>query len=59
MGIFDLKLDEGGIPHWLEVNPQGQFLFVQGITGLDLCTAFAQFLLDEAASGRRLRRARH
>ncbi len=59
MGIFDLKLDETGTPHWLEVNPQGQFLFLQGITGLDLRAAFAHFLLDEARIGRRLRHGPH
>ena len=36
----------GGSP--LEVNPQGQFLFVAGITGLDLKAAFVDYLVDEA-----------
>lgn len=28
MGIFDLKLPTTGEPVWLELNPQGQFLFL-------------------------------
>ena len=35
MGVFELKLDEHGEPVWLELNPQGQFLFVHGLTGVD------------------------
>ena len=43
------KLDlSSGRPVWLELNPQGQFLFVQGLTGLDLTAGFADFLYDEA-----------
>jgi hypothetical protein len=30
MGIFDMKLDPHDEPWWLEVNPQGQFLFLEG-----------------------------
>jgi glutathione synthase/RimK-type ligase-like ATP-grasp enzyme len=48
MGAFDLKLDQNGEPVWIEVNPQGQFLFVEGITGLDLTHPFAAFLRREA-----------
>jgi hypothetical protein len=55
MGIVDLKLTPEGEAVWLEVNPQGQFLFVEGISGLDLTAAFADFLYQEAgrASGSR------
>ncbi len=49
MGIFDLKLSPGGEPVWLEVNPQGQFLFLEGMCGLPLTAAFADFLISEAA----------
>ena len=48
MGIFDLKVGDKG-PVWLEVNPQGQFLFLEGITGVDLTTVFAEFLAESAA----------
>ena len=51
MGVVDLKLDPDGRPVWLELNPQGQFLFVQGLTGLDLTAGFADFLCEEALSG--------
>lgn len=49
MGIVDLKLDRDGSPVWLEINPQGQFLFVEGIAGIQLTTAFANFLHVEAS----------
>jgi glutathione synthase/RimK-type ligase-like ATP-grasp enzyme len=49
MGIIDMKVhDENGKVYFLEVNPQGQFLFLQAITGFDLGKEFAAFLLDLA-----------
>jgi glutathione synthase/RimK-type ligase-like ATP-grasp enzyme len=48
MGIFDLKRTNGNEHIWLEVNPQGQFLFVEGLSGTDLTTLFADFLYGEA-----------
>jgi hypothetical protein len=48
MGIFDLKLNPLGEPVWLELNPQGQFLFLEGMCGLPLTEAFASFLISEA-----------
>lgn len=48
MGIVDLKLTDDGEPVWLEVNPQGQFLFVEGLCGLPLIAAFSSFLDAEA-----------
>jgi hypothetical protein len=55
MGVFDLKFDEFNEPVWLEVNPQGQFLFVEALSGLQLVSAFCKFLYEEAkrANGRR------
>jgi glutathione synthase/RimK-type ligase-like ATP-grasp enzyme len=50
MGIFDLKLDRAGEPVFLEVNPQGQFLFVEGLCGLPLGDALATFLVEQATS---------
>jgi len=44
MGVVDLKIDEEGEPIWLEVNPQGQFLFVEGLCGAPLTALFARFL---------------
>lgn len=47
MGVFDLKLN-GTIPTWLEVNPQGQFLFSEALAGLPLNDAMSKFLCREA-----------
>jgi glutathione synthase/RimK-type ligase-like ATP-grasp enzyme len=44
MGIMDLMITDGGII-WLEINPQGQFLFAEGLSGLNLKRNFAEYLL--------------
>ena len=44
MGAVDMKISEEGEPVFLEINPQGQFLFVEGLTGMDLTTPFVDFL---------------
>lgn len=44
MGIFDLKIDRDGRPVFFEINPQGQFLFLEGISGYPLGDRFAEFL---------------
>jgi glutathione synthase/RimK-type ligase-like ATP-grasp enzyme len=44
MGIVDPKEDSSGEIVWLEVNPQGQFLFLEGLTGMPLTQYFADFL---------------
>jgi hypothetical protein len=57
MGIVDMKLGPEGTPFWLEVNPQGQFLFLEGMCGeMPLTRIFGEFLVREAerASMRRL-----
>ncbi|MGW6842561.1 ATP-grasp domain-containing protein [Streptomyces sp. NPDC054958] len=54
MGVVDLKLHDG-TPIWLEINPQGQFLFAEGLTGLPLRSAMADFLGNEANSAHRER----
>jgi glutathione synthase/RimK-type ligase-like ATP-grasp enzyme len=48
MGIFDLKFDKRDELVWLEVNPQGQFLFIEGLCGIPLAAAFSEFLYSEA-----------
>lgn len=48
MGIFDVKLIDDDEPVFLEVNPQGQFLFVEALCGLPLADTFADFLADQA-----------
>jgi hypothetical protein len=50
MGIFDLKLTDDDEPVWLELNPQGQFLFLEGLAEMPLSNAFADFLVAEAES---------
>jgi glutathione synthase/RimK-type ligase-like ATP-grasp enzyme len=44
MGIIDLKLRPDGEAVWLEVNPQGQFAFLDGLAGTNLMQRFAAFL---------------
>ncbi|MEU9125832.1 hypothetical protein AB0C96_39505 [Streptomyces sp. NPDC048506] len=46
MGIIDIKLTPSGEPVWLEVNPQGQFLFLEPILGEPLADHFVDFLLS-------------
>ena len=43
MGIVDLKLAATGEVVWLEVNPQGQFLFLEGLTGEPLTDHFVDY----------------
>jgi hypothetical protein len=50
MGVFDLKMTDAGEIFWLEVNPQGQFLFVQALSGMDLVGSFCDFVNDEMKS---------
>ncbi|MEU4497861.1 hypothetical protein AB0F96_31655 [Streptomyces sp. NPDC023998] len=55
MGIVDLKLTPDGEPVWLEVNPQGQFLFLEPLLDEPMADHFVDFLLsptgNSAASG--------
>ena len=46
MGIFDLKVDNFGQPNFLECNQQGQFLFLQEVTGFDLLSEFSTFFVN-------------
>ena len=43
-GAVDLKLAHDGTPYFLEVNPQGQFAYIEIATGMPLIREFAQFL---------------
>jgi hypothetical protein len=47
MGVVDMKIDTEGNPVWLENNPQGQFLFVEGLTKYPLARHFAHFLREQ------------
>lgn len=44
MGIVDLKETPDGELVWFEVNPQGQFLFLESLTGEPLASHFADYL---------------
>ena len=55
MGIFDVKLTDDDEPVFLEVNPQGQFLFVEALCDLPLADIFAAFLVDQATQDVRSR----
>ena len=44
MGIFDLKLTDENEPVWLELNPQGQFLFIEALGGGNLVEPFVRFV---------------
>ena len=46
MGIVDLKLTPEGEPVWLEVNPQGQFLFLDALANLGLAERLADYLVE-------------
>jgi glutathione synthase/RimK-type ligase-like ATP-grasp enzyme len=50
MGVIDMKPDSHGVPVWLEINPQGQFLFMQALSGLDLVTPCVTYFEREALS---------
>jgi hypothetical protein len=56
MGILDVKLTDDDEPVFLEINSQGQFLFVEALCGIPLAEHFAAFLVDEAAQDLRAAR---
>lgn len=45
-GSFDLALDRDGEAHWLELNPNGQWAWLEEETGLEMSAAFADLLAD-------------
>lgn len=47
MGIVDLKLTPIGEPVWFEVNPQGQFLFLEGVSQQSLLDHVLRFSGEE------------
>lgn len=50
MGVVDVKIDHHGEFVWLEVNPQGQFIFLEPMTGINFIDEFARYLLEQADS---------
>ena len=54
MGIIDMKLGPDKEPIWFEINPQGQFLFLEGMCEeMPLSRFFCDFLLRESTSAAR------
>ena len=55
----DLKLDDSGRLHFLELNPQGQFLYVEILTGQPIAAAMARMLVNanQGPSGARAKPA--
>jgi hypothetical protein len=43
-GAFDFKCDRSGVPYFLEVNPMGQWLFVEVATCHPIAEALARYL---------------
>ena len=43
-GTIDLKVADNGELFFLEINPQGQFLYIEIRTGLPISKALADFL---------------
>jgi hypothetical protein len=54
MGVFDLKMTPSGEIIWLEVNPQGQFLFIEGLSDMGITNSLVDFLVREARSHERI-----
>jgi len=46
-GTIDLKLTDNGEHVFLEINPQGQFLYIEILTGLPISQALAEFLAHD------------
>lgn len=49
-GCIDLRLCEDGVPYFLEVNPSGQFLFVEADTAQPIVEAMCLLLLDPTSA---------
>ncbi|MBK6013592.1 ATP-grasp ribosomal peptide maturase [Streptomyces sp. MBT53] len=45
-GSFDIALDGDGAFHWLELNPNGQWGWLEEKTGLGMAAAFADLLIQ-------------
>ena len=45
-GSFDLAIDHAGELHWLELNPNGQWGWLEEATGLEMAAAFADLLVQ-------------
>ncbi|WP_435210718.1 ATP-grasp ribosomal peptide maturase [Streptomyces sp. bgisy034] len=52
-GSFDLALDGDGDFHWLELNPNGQWGWLEEQTGLEMSAAIASLLIQGELDGHR------
>lgn len=52
-GSFDLALDGKGDFHWLELNPNGQWGWLEEKTGLEMSAAIADLLIQGEPDGHR------
>lgn len=50
MGVVDIKITPDGELVWLEVNPQGQFVFMEPVTGIPFTDAFSRYLIEEVTA---------
>nr|WP_143539655.1 hypothetical protein [Saccharopolyspora spinosa] len=50
-GAVDLKITERGEYVFFEVNPQGQFLYIEILTGMEISSAMAGLLAGDQCSG--------
>jgi hypothetical protein len=48
MAVVDLQLDDAGEPTFVELKPQGSFLWLEGLSGTPLLDACGDLLLAEA-----------
>ena len=48
MGVIDIKIHNNGEYWWFEVNPQGQFIFMEPLTKINFIDEFANYLVSEA-----------
>ena len=48
MGVFDLKITPDDEVVFLEVNAQGQFLFVEGLCEMPIAESLADYLVEQA-----------
>jgi hypothetical protein len=55
MGVFDLKLTPEGEIVFFEVNPQGQFLFVEGLCQMPITESLADYLVEQARQAAAMR----
>ncbi|KOG55749.1 hypothetical protein ADK75_10100 [Streptomyces virginiae] len=47
MGAVDMKITDDGKYVFLEVNPQGQFLFLEGMCGVPITDRVADYFMSE------------